>query len=85
MELKDNPAFTDLFAQVQVLEMVCMAAIRAHPEPEKLLSEMEQQLGLLRSLSSTRATDLMGRIAHTKLDQKAQGWMDYARSVLPQD
>lgn len=84
MELKENPAFTDLFAQVQVLEMVCMAAVKAHPEPQGLLAEMEQQLGMLRSLSSARATDLLGRIAHAKLDQKAQGWMDYARDQLPE-
>lgn len=84
MELKENPAFTDLFAQVQVLEMVCMAAVKAHPEPQRLLAEMEQQLGMLRSLSSARATDLLGRIAHAKLDQKAQGWMDYARDQLPE-
>lgn len=84
MELKENPAFTDLFAQVQVLEMVCMAAIKAHPEPQQLLAEMEQQLEMLRSLSSTRATDPMGRIAHAKLDQKAQGWLDYARDQLPE-
>lgn len=84
MELKDNPAFVNLFAQVQVLEMVCMAALKTHPQPGELLSEIEEQLGLLRSLSATRATDLTGRLAHAKLDQKAQGWLDYARDVLPQ-
>lgn len=85
MELRKDPTFADLFAQVQVLEMVCMSVIKTHPQPAQLLSEMEQQLDLLRSLSEARATDLMDRLAHAKFDRRAQGWMDYARDVLPLD
>lgn len=83
MEIREDPTFTSLFAQVQVLEMVVMAMVKAHPQPAELLEQLEQQLEVLRSLSSARATDLLGRLAHSKLDQKVQGWLDYARQELP--
>ena len=84
MELREDPAFTSLFAQVQVLEMVVMAIVKTHPQPSELLDQLEQQLELLRSLSSARETDLLGRLAHAKIDQKAQGWLEYARDQLPE-
>jgi len=86
MELREDPLFMGLFAQVQVIDVVLMAAVKTHPRPQELLGEIEQQIALVRSVSATRAADnQIGRLADEQIAQKANGWLAYAREVLDQD
>lgn len=86
MELTEDPTFLSLFAQVQVMDAVLMAMVKAHPQPAELLEHIEQNIALVRSVSATRASDgPIGKLADEKLDGQAQGWLEYARNVLSED
>lgn len=86
MELIEDPVFLSLFAQVQVMDAVLMASIKAHPRPAELLAHIEQNIALVRSVSATRAVEgPIARLADEKLSPQADGWLEYARRVLGQD
>lgn len=86
MKTNEDPVFLSLFAQVQVMDMVLMAAVETHPRPAELLEKIEQQIALVRSVSATRAADhAIGRLADEKISQKAEGWLEFAREVLRPD
>lgn len=86
MELIEDPTFLSLFAQVQVMDAVLMASVKAHPRPEELLEQIEQNIALVRSVSAQRAADgPLGKIADEKMGPQAEGWLSYARNVLGPD
>jgi hypothetical protein len=86
MDLIEDPTFLSLFAQVQVMDAVLMASVKAHPRPEELLAQIEQNIALVRSVSAQRAADgPIGKLADEKMGPQAEGWLNYARNVLGPD
>lgn len=86
MDLFEDPTFLSLFAQVQVMDAVLMASVKAHPRPEELLEQIEQNIALVRSVSAQRAADgPIGKLADEKMGPQAEGWLSYARNVLGPD
>ncbi len=86
MDLIEDPTFLSLFAQVQVMDAVLMASVKAHPRPAELLEQIEQNIALVRSVSAQRAADgPIGRLADEKMGPQAEGWLSYARHVLGPD
>lgn len=86
MDLIEDPTFLSLFAQVQVMDAVLMASVKAHPRPEELLEQIEQNIALVRSVSAQRAADgPIGQLADEKMGPQAEGWLSYARNVLGPD
>jgi len=86
MDLIEDPTFLSLFAQVQVMDAVLMASVKAHPRPEELLEQIEQNIALVRSVSAQRAADgPLGKLADEKMGPQAEGWLSYARNVLGPD
>jgi len=86
MDLIEDPTFLSLFAQVQVMDAVLMASLKSHPRPAELLDHIEQNIALVRSVSSQRAADgRIGKLADEKMGPQADGWLSYARNVLAQD
>jgi len=86
MDLIEDPTFLSVFAQVQVMDAVLMASVKAHPRPEELLEQIEQNIALVRSVSAQRAADgPIGKLADEKMGPQAEGWLSYARNVLGPD
>lgn len=86
MDLIEDPTFLSLLAQVQVMDAVLMAAVKAHPRPEELLEQIEQNIALVRSVSAQRAVEgPIGRLADQQMGPQAEGWLSYARNVLGPD
>ncbi|HEL3822479.1 TPA: hypothetical protein UM684_000726 [Stenotrophomonas maltophilia] len=85
MEQNEN-AMTAIAAQLQVLDEVVSALVTAHPEPGRLLSEIEQSLARLKSVAGTRGameTPTPSQAAYVlKVHQKTDLWLDFARAHL---
>ena len=83
---QNESAVTAIAAQLQVLDEVVSALVSTHPEPGKLLSEIEQSLARLKSVAGTRAAmepPTPSQAAYVlKVHQKADLWLDFARAHL---